>query len=84
MKGWAEFSTTTIGGRPRRSAEFSYHTVTTESKPPEFLEAGASFYQPPGEWNAVATEGAKTLVFRVLEKGQPMIISVDSYRTINR
>ncbi len=54
-------------------------TVTTGSEPPATLEAGASFYQPPGEWHAVstATEGAKTVVFRVLEKGQPMIVAVD-------
>ena len=54
-------------------------TVTTESEPPVTLKAGASFYQPPGEWHAVstATEGAKTVVFRVLKKGQPMIVAVD-------
>ena len=52
-------------------------TVATEREPEVTLEAGASFYQPPGEWHAVATEGARTLVFRVLEKGQPMIIAVD-------
>ena len=52
-------------------------TVTTGSEPPATLEAGASFHQSPGEWHAVATEGAKTLVFRVLEKGQPMIVAVD-------
>ncbi len=54
-------------------------TVTTKSEPPVTLKAGASFYQPPGEWHAVstATEGARTVVFRVLEKGQPMVIAVD-------
>ena len=54
-------------------------TVTTKSEPPVTLKAGASFYQPPGEWHAVstATEGAKAVVFRVLKKGQPMIVAVD-------
>ena len=54
-------------------------TVTTESEPPVTLKAGASFYQPPEEWHAVstATEGARTVVFRVLKKGQPMIVAVD-------
>ena len=54
-------------------------TVATESEPEVVLKAGASFYQPPGEWHVVstATEGAKTVVFRVLRKGQPMIVAVD-------
>ena len=54
-------------------------TITTESTPPVSLKAGTSFYQPPDEWHAVstATEGAKTVVFRVLKKGQPMIVAVD-------
>ncbi len=53
--------------------------VTTESEPTLTLHAGASFYQPPGEWHIVnaAAEGAKTVVFRVLKKGQPMIVAVD-------
>ena len=54
-------------------------TVATEHEPEMTLEAGSSFYQPPGEWHTVstATEGAKTVVFRILEKGQPMIVAVD-------
>ena len=54
-------------------------TVTTESEPPVVLEAGSSFYQPPGEWHVVNTAigGAQTVVFRVLKKGQPMIVAVD-------
>ena len=53
--------------------------VTTESEPPVTLKAGASFYQPPGEWHAVSTapEGSKAVVFRVLKKGQPMTVAVD-------
>ena len=53
--------------------------LTTESEPSVTLEAGTSFYQPPGEWHIVdtGTEGAKTVVFRVLKKGQPMIVAVD-------
>ncbi len=54
-------------------------TVTTESEPPVTLKAGASFYQPPGEWHIVSTttERAEAVVFRVLKKGQPMIVAVD-------
>ena len=54
-------------------------TVATEREPEATLEAGASFYQPPGEWHIVSSssEGAKAVVFRVLKKGQPMIVAVD-------
>ncbi len=54
-------------------------TVATENEPPETLRAGASFYQPPGEWHIISTttEGAEAVVFRVLKKGQPMIVVVD-------
>ena len=54
-------------------------TVTTEGEPPTPLKAGDSFYQPAGEWHVVsiAPEGARTVVFRVLRKGQPMIVEVD-------
>ena len=53
--------------------------VTTENEQLVTRNAGTSFYQPPGEWHIVNTdtEGAKTLVFRVLKKGQPMIVAVD-------
>jgi len=53
--------------------------VTTEDGPADTLEAGDSFYQPPGEWHVVNTAigGAQTVVFRVLKKGQPMIVAVD-------
>ena len=35
-------------------------TVATENEPQESLRAGASFYQPPGEWHIISTtaEGA--------------------------
>jgi len=54
-------------------------TVATEREPQATLRAGASFYQPPGEWHVVSTgsEGAKAVVFRVLKKGQPMIVALD-------
>jgi quercetin dioxygenase-like cupin family protein len=54
-------------------------TVATETEPETTLEAGDSFYQPAGEWHVVSTaaEGARTVVFRVLKKGQPMIVAVD-------
>ncbi len=54
-------------------------TVATDGKPPVTLESGTSFYQPPGEWHAISTaaEGAKTVVFRVLKRGQPMIVAAD-------
>ena len=54
-------------------------TVATENEPQESLRAGASFYQPPGEWHIISTtaEGAEAVVFRVLRKGQPMVVVVD-------
>ena len=54
-------------------------TVAAEGKPEVVLEAGASFYQPPGEWHIVGTssEGTRTVVFRVLEKGQPMVVGIE-------
>ncbi len=54
-------------------------TVATENEPPETLRAGASFYQPAGEWHIISTttEGAEAVVFRVLKNGQPMIVVVD-------
>jgi quercetin dioxygenase-like cupin family protein len=53
--------------------------VRTENEPPLTLRAGASFHQPAGEWHAVSTVayGARTVVFRVLKKGQPMIVVVE-------
>jgi len=53
--------------------------VTTENGPAETLEAGQSFYQPPGEWHVVSTgaAGARTVVFRALEKGQPMVVPIE-------
>ena len=54
-------------------------TVASENELQVTLKAGASFYQPPGEWHIVSTttERAEAVVFRVLEKGQPMIVAVD-------
>ena len=54
-------------------------TVATEGDREVTLEAGDSFYQPPGQWHVVGTtsEGARTIVFRVLKRGQPMIVEVD-------
>ena len=53
--------------------------VTTEDGPADTLEAGDSFYQPPGEWHVVSTgaAGAKTVVFRVIEKGHSMVVPVE-------
>ena len=53
--------------------------VTGEGQSALTLNAGDSFYQPPGKWHVVSTfsEGAKTVVFRVLKKGQPMVVAVD-------
>ncbi len=53
--------------------------VTGEGQSAVTLKAGDSFYQPPGKWHVVSTssEGAKTVVFRVLKKGQPMVVAVD-------
>ena len=54
-------------------------TFATENERPVALEAGDSFYQPPGEWHIASTaaEGVKAVVFRVLKKGQPMMVAVD-------
>ena len=54
-------------------------TIATERESQTTLEAGASFYQPPGEWHVVSTasEGAKTVVFRLHKKGEPTIVAVD-------
>ncbi len=54
-------------------------TLSTEGQAETTLRAGDSFYQPPGEWHVVGTttEGAKTVVFRVLKKGQPVVVGVE-------
>ena len=54
-------------------------TVSSEGEPEATLRAGDSFYQPPGEWHVVGTttEGARTVVFRVLKKGQPVVVPVE-------
>ena len=53
-------------------------TLTNEDSA-KTLEAGSSFYQPPGEWHVVATSnvGARTLVFRIVDPGQPMVVEVE-------
>ncbi len=54
-------------------------TVSSEDASGTTLTAGDSFYQPPGVWHVVGTttEGSKTVVFRVLKKGQPMVVAVE-------
>jgi quercetin dioxygenase-like cupin family protein len=54
-------------------------TVQTADAPAKQIAAGSSFYQPPGEWHVVSTpgEGAKTLVFRIVESGQPMVTEIE-------
>ena len=53
-------------------------TVESEGEPEVTLKAGSSFYQPPGKWHVVKTHagGTRAVVFRVLEKGQPMVVPV--------
>ena len=53
--------------------------VETEGLPAVTLSAGDSFYQPPGEWHVVSTtsQGGETVVFRVVQKGQPMVVALD-------
>jgi quercetin dioxygenase-like cupin family protein len=53
--------------------------VTTQRGEVETLQAGDSFYQPPNEWHVIDTSasGARTVVFRVVERGQPMIVPVE-------
>ena len=54
-------------------------TVSTEGGSDVTLRAGDSFYQSPGEWHVVSTtaEGTRGVVFRVLKKGQPMVVGVE-------
>jgi quercetin dioxygenase-like cupin family protein len=54
-------------------------SIATEGGSPVILRAGESFHQPAGEWHSVGTDagGAKTVVFRVVRKGQPMVVGVD-------
>lgn len=53
--------------------------VATEGEPEVTLKAGTSFYQPPGEWHVVSTagEGARTVVFRLVKKGQSMAVEIE-------
>jgi quercetin dioxygenase-like cupin family protein len=53
--------------------------VRTQAGSVETLQAGDSFYQPPNEWHVVdsGVSGTKTIVFRVVEKGQPMVVPVE-------
>ncbi len=53
-------------------------TVESEGEPEVTLKAGSSFYQPPGKWHVVKTHagGTRAVVFRVLEKGKPMVVPV--------
>jgi mannose-6-phosphate isomerase-like protein (cupin superfamily) len=52
--------------------------VRSEDSAEAQIAAGSSFYQPPGQWHVVATPtgGAKTLVFRIIESGQPMEMEI--------
>ncbi len=54
-------------------------TFETENARQVTLVAGDTFYQPAGEWHiaSTSTDGVKTVVFRVLRKGQPMIVKID-------
>lgn len=53
--------------------------IEAEGAPPRSLRAGDSFYQPPGKWHAVSTQGeeTETVVFRVVKEGQPMVVAVE-------
>ncbi len=55
-------------------------SVTAEDQPPVIHKAGTSFYQPPGKWHVISTSsgGTKAVVFRVVRKGEPMVVGVDS------
>lgn len=46
------------------------------------LWSGDAFYQPPREWHIVTSDaaGAKTVVFRVLPQGQPMVVKSNKAR----
>ena len=54
-------------------------SVEAEEEASTTISAGESFYQPPGEWHIVSTGavGAKTVVFRIVQNGQPMVFPVE-------
>ncbi len=54
-------------------------TVSTEDEPEVTLRTGDSFYQPPGKWHVISTTAEETrgVVFRILKKGQPMVVGVE-------
>jgi quercetin dioxygenase-like cupin family protein len=54
-------------------------TLVTEDEPTVTLEEGSSFHLSPGKWHSVATSssGARTVVFRVLEPGQPRVVPIE-------
>jgi quercetin dioxygenase-like cupin family protein len=54
-------------------------TIARENQPDRILNPGDSFHQGAGEWHIVGTasEGAKTLVFRLVARGLPMVVVVE-------
>lgn len=54
-------------------------TIIREGQPSLTVEAGSSFYQPPGNWHIIKTDAGATraVVFRVIRKGEPTIIEVE-------
>jgi quercetin dioxygenase-like cupin family protein len=54
-------------------------TIETADQGTMTLEAGSSFHQAPGKWHVVSTPdtGARTVLFRIVKKGDPMIVEVD-------
>ena len=54
-------------------------TFETENARPVTLVAGDTFFQPAKEWHIASTaaDGVKSVVFRLLRKGEPMIVKVD-------
>ena len=54
-------------------------TVVGEGGTEVVLKAGDSFHQPAGEWHVVSSgaAGAKSVVFRVVERGQPMVVEIE-------
>ncbi len=53
-------------------------TIVSDGSVSTTLEIGDTFYQSPGEWHIVSTGSSpsKTVVFRVVEKGKPMVVQM--------
>ena len=54
-------------------------TIQAEDQDTVTLGEGSSFHQPAGAWHIVSTSeaGAKSILFRILKKGDPMVVDIE-------